>query len=116
MSKSLLTSALFALALTGPCAAQEDGEAPAQTVTQEAVWGTLQGTDSADLAVSGWTLIGTTGLAAGPETGLLVTFWRANNGNMARCVFSLVSPTGSQSFETCSIATVVNVTNAAGGE
>ena len=91
-----LTSTLLALMLAAPVLAQD--------TTPRGVWGTVGGIGSADLAIRGWALAGTTGLAAGDNTGILVTFWRAQDGTLARCIFSLVSETGTQPFETCSIA------------
>ena len=98
--RSILLSAVMCSALCTPTLAQE-GTAP------NGEWGTIANLDSGDLAIRGWTLIGTTGIQAGPQTGLLVTFWRANNGTTARCVFSLVNPSGADQFETCSIAVAV---------
>ena len=90
---------LAASTLTAPSQAQEP--------RANGQWNVIQGLDSADLAVLGWTLTGTTAMPAGPETGLLVTFWRAGDGAMVRCIFSLVSRTGAQPFETCSLAQTV---------
>lgn len=78
--------------------------ATAQETPPRGVWGTVSGIGSADLAIRGWALAGSTGMAAGDSTGILVTFWRAPDGTLARCVFSLVSETGTQPFETCSVA------------
>ena len=83
-------------------------QATAQETVPDGAWGTVNGLDSADLALRGWTMIGTTGLNAGSNVGLLVTFWRASDGTLARCVFSLVNPTGAEQFESCSIAVAVN--------
>ena len=79
-------------------------QAQTEDTAPDGVWGTLQGIDSADLAVRGWTLIGTAAVPAGEQTGLLVTFWRAQTGVTARCVFSLVNATGTEAFETCAAA------------
>ncbi|MEL6915181.1 MAG: hypothetical protein AAFP13_11845 [Pseudomonadota bacterium] len=97
MKTALLHAALAALLAHG---------GQAQTLDQGAdgVWATLEGVDSADLAIRGWTLAGTSALPAGEQTGLLVTFWRSQTGTLVRCVFSLVSASGAQSFETCSVA------------
>ena len=83
--------------------------APAQAQEPRAngTWNVISDLDSADLAVLGWTLTGTTALPAGPNPGLLVTIWRAGDGSMVRCIFSLVSQTGAQPFETCSLAQTV---------
>lgn len=80
----------------------------AQETLPDGAWGTVNGLDSADLALRGWTLIGSTALQAGANVGLLVTFWRASDDTIARCVFSLVNPTGAEQFESCSIAVAVN--------
>lgn len=82
--------------------------AQAQEALPNGSWNVLSDVNSADLAVLGWTLTGTTALQAGAETGLLVTFWKAEDGSMVRCIFSLVSRTGAQAFETCSLAQAVN--------
>ncbi len=94
-------SILAAASVLATTAFAQDAERPNGT------WATINGVDSADLAILGWTLAGSTAMAAGPETGLLVTFWRAEDGKIARCIFSLVSKTGSQPFETCSLAQAV---------
>ncbi len=80
----------------------------AQEARTESQWSVLNDINSAYLAVQGWTLAGTTSMAAGPETGLLITFWQADDGTMVRCIFSLVSRTGAQAFETCSLAQAAN--------
>ena len=99
-----MRATLFALFLTAACGTS----AMAQDTTRpNGAWNVVNGVDSADLAVLGWTLVGTTALPAGSETGLLVTFWRAADGSVARCIFSLVSRTGAPTFETCSLAQVV---------
>ncbi|MEL6617882.1 MAG: hypothetical protein AAFP16_03335 [Pseudomonadota bacterium] len=94
---------LFLALLT--CALAQSAQA--QTTPPDGVWVTVNDVDSADLVVRGWTMIGTTALPAGQETGLLVTFWRDTNGNVMRCIFSLISPTGGDAFETCSVAATV---------
>ena len=90
---------LFPLALLCTTAAHaQDTDRP------DGIWAAVNGLDSADLAVLGWQLTGTAAVPAGPETGLLVTFWRAQDGSVARCIFSLVSRAGTDPFETCSLA------------
>ncbi len=81
--------------------------ANSQNAAPDGVWATVNGIDSADLVVRGWNMLGTTGLAAGAETGLLVTFWGDSKGNVMRCIFSLVNSSGNDPFETCSVAATV---------
>ncbi|MEX0309366.1 MAG: hypothetical protein AB3N17_03880 [Tateyamaria sp.] len=94
--------------LTAFSAAMLLSPATAQETPPDGAWGNINGLDSADLALRGWDMIGTTALQAGSNTGLLVTFWRAGDGTLARCVFSLVNPTGAEQFESCSVAVAVN--------
>ena len=99
--RALILPLLLCCTLAGTTTAQT------QTTPPDGVWVTVNDVDSADLVVRGWTMTGTTALPAGPDTGLLVTFWRDVNGNVMRCIFSLISPSGGDAFETCSVAATV---------